>query len=465
MNPTATQAVCLLRDGIEQRIGEKKFQTWFGPDTTIECANHLVRITVPNSFMGNWIASNYMHDLIAVAKEICGETVRVELRVREKTPAPATRRTPERAAESGPRPHLVHPPRREIVLRHELDTYVVGPSNALAFSIARKMIAQPVGVASPVVMHSGPGLGKTHLLQGICNGVRRAHPTLQWRYLSGEEFTNEFVLAFRDNRLDQFRARFRHVDVLLIDDIHFIANKRATQEEFLHTFNAIDGMGKAVVLTSDRHPHAFTEMSESILNRLISGLVVEIAPPDFATRREILHRRVSLLGLDLADSVVDFVAQHVSRNVRELEGALHRLVALSSLTQNRIDIETARRSLDDYFSKERKVITLEQIIEAVAGRFGITAQAIHSSARDRTVSLARAVAMFLARKHTRMSFPVIARQMGGKSHSTVLMAAQRVEETLQAGGSVRWRSPSGESDVRLCEIIAEIERALPLSAA
>lgn len=465
MNPTATQTVCLLRDGIEQRIGEKKYQTWFGPDTTIEYSGNLVRITVPNGFMGNWIASNYMHELISVAKEVCGETARVELRMREKSPPSPPRQTLEQIPESGPRPHLTNPPRREIVLRHELDTYVVGPSNALAFSIARKMIAQPAGVASPVVLHSGPGLGKTHLLQGICNGIRRAHPTLQWRYLSGEDFTNEFVLAFRDNRLDQFRARFRNVDVLLIDDIHFIANKKATQEEFLHTFNAIDGMGKAVVLTSDRHPHAFTEMSEPILNRLIAGLVVEIGPPDFATRREILSRRVSLLGLDLADNVVDFIAQHVSRNVRELEGALHRLVALASLTQERIGIETTRRSLEDYFSRKCRVITLEEIIEAVAVRFNITSQAIHSSARDRTVSLARAVAMFLARKHTRMSFPVIARQMGGKSHSTVLMAAQRVEETLQAGGMVRWRSPGGESEVRLSEVIAEIERALPPTAA
>ncbi|MBL8879468.1 MAG: chromosomal replication initiator protein DnaA [Phycisphaerales bacterium] len=465
MNPTATQTVCLLQDGIEQKLGEKKFRTWFGSDTAIEAIPSGMRVTVPNAFVGNWIASNYMHDLVAVVQDVCGAGKQVELRIRNAelraTDAPAV----ERVADSRPRPHLTAPHRRETPLRCELESFVVGESNALAYSVATRMVARPIGIASPVVLHSGCGLGKTHLLQGICNGIRRTHPTLQWRYLSGEDFTNEFVHALRDNRLDQFRTRFRQVDVLLIDDIHFLAGKKATQDEFLHTFNAIDGMGKTVLLTSDRHPRALTDMAEPILNRLIAGLVVEMAPPEFATRREILRRRVESLGFELAGVILDFVAQHVTRNVRELEGALYRLVALASLTQNRIDLETARQSLDDYLSRERRPITLDEIIDTVATRFGISAQSINSAARDRAVSLARSVAMYLARKHTRMSFPVIARQMGGKSHSTVLMATQRVEETLQAGGNVRWRSPKGESDVRLAELIAEIERGLPLSAA
>lgn len=465
MNPTATQTVCLLRDGIEQRLGEKKFRTWFGSDTTIECTSSGVRVTVQNAFVGNWIASNYMHDLVAVATDVCGGSPNVELRVRDADGKSQTKADPERATDLRPRPHLTAAPRRDVTLRGELDSFVVGESNALAHSVATRMVTRPVGIASPVVLHSCCGLGKTHLLQGICNGIRRIHPTLQWRYLSGEDFTNEFVHALRDNRLDQFRARFRQVDVLLIDDIHFLANKKATQEEFLHTFNAIDGMGKTVLLTSDRHPRTITDMSEPIINRLIAGLVVEMAPPDFATRREILRRRVNSLGFDLAETILDFVAQHVTRNVRELEGALYRLVALASLTQNQIDLDTARQSLDDYLARDRRPLTLDEIIEVVATRFGISPQSIHSSARDRAVSLARAVAMFLARKHTRMSFPVIARQMGGKSHSTVLMATQRVEETLQADGTVRWRSSKGETDVRLSELIKEIERGLPLSAA
>lgn len=465
MNPTATQTVCLLRDGIEQKLGEKKFRTWFGSDTTIESTSAGLRVTVPNAFVGNWIASNYMHDLVAVAREICGANSQVELRVRDAASRSVDKPPTERVSDSRPRPHLTSPPRREVALRGELDGFVVGESNALAYSVATRMVAKPIGIASPVVLHSGCGLGKTHLLQGICNGVRRVHPMLQWRYLSGEDFTNEFVHALRDNRLDQFRTRFRQVDMLLIDDIHFLAGKKATQDEFLHTFNAIDGLGKTVLLTSDRHPRAITDISEPIMNRLIAGLVVEMSPPDFSTRREILRRRVEGLGFELTDHVIDFVAQHVTRNVRELEGALYRLVALASLTQNRIDLETARQSLDDYFTRERRPITLDEIINGVAERFGISPQSINSAARDRAVSLARSVAMYLARKHTRMSFPVIARQMGGKSHSTVLMATQRVEETLQAGGNVRWRSPKGESDVRLGELIAQIEQNLTLSAA
>jgi chromosomal replication initiator protein len=327
----------------------------------------------------------------------------------------------------------------------------------LAFSVTSALVRRPGDAFKHLVIHGGCGLGKTHLLQGVCNGMSRAHPELQWSYLSGDEFTNEFIYAVKAGRVDLFRARFRNVDVLVIDDIHFLANKKATQEEFLHTFNAIDGSGKTVVLSSDSHPRNIATLTEPLVNRLIAAMIVRIDPPDFGTRREILRRRAATMLIELPADVLDYVARHITRNVRELEGALYKLTAFASLTREPIGLDLARRAVEEYVAAAQPPEAAD-IARIVATHFGVTREALHSGSRDRTVTHARGIAMFLIRKHTRLSFPEIGRLLGSKQHSTVIMAVRRIQTLLDRGGAVAWKTPAGPREAPVRSLLDELEQ-------
>ncbi len=474
MDNTVPEKLRLLRERIADRIGESRYRTWFGDTTELRLREEAVHVVVRNPFAQTWISTNYLPDLVTAAREVLGEAGTVRVQVSSNVPpaaAPASRfaaRERQRSESVPSNGQAAHPipgsappssPARR-TLRGELESLVVGPSNQLAFAAAGQLIRAPGREFSVLVVHGRCGLGKTHMLQGICNGLAREHPTLNWRYLSGEEFTNEFIQAVRGGNIDAFRARFRHVDVLVIDDIHFVADKRATQNEFLHTYNAIDAAGKAVVLSCDRHPRALDALAEPLQSRLISGIVVEIEPPDFGMRREILRRRLAAIALDVADEVIDYVAEHVTRNVRELEGAVYKLRALASLTRDGITLELARNAVADYATQARRAPTVPEIEQAVVTHFGVSREQIHSRSRDRSVSLARAIAMYLVRKNTALSFPEIGRLMGHKNHSTVLMATQRIEQGLLSGAEVSWKTAGSRRSTLLRELVASLERRL-----
>lgn len=457
MNEAETETLCLIRARIAERIGANRFQTWFGDSTELHLEDSCLCVLVGNDFIGSWIANHHAEDVAQAAREVVGQEVRVEVRVRCNPIAfPALGGNGQaRGSPKAPgfTPAAPGPP----PLRGTLEGFVVGPSNRLAYAAALQVASAPGRDFKLLVIHGGCGLGKTHLLQGICNEVHTRHAGLGCRFISGEEFTNEYISAVKTGRHELFRARFRTVDLLVIDDIHFLANKRATQDEFLHTFDAIDAAGKAVVLSSDRHPRAIASLSEPLINRLISGMVVEVQQPDLATRSQILHQRARAMSVTIPEEVLDLVARHVTRNVRELEGALHKLAALASLTAEPLTPELARFVLDDNFARNRRPPEAADIERFVADRFGVARALIHSRSRDRTVSLARAVAMFLIRRHTTLSYPEIGRLMGGKNHSTVLMATQRVDRLLQRDASVSWKNSAGVHEAQLRDLISSLE--------
>jgi chromosomal replication initiator protein len=456
VNAFSTDRLELLRRAIQDRIGPTRYRTWFGDTTEFTVHEGGLDIVVPSAFAGQWIAKNYMDELVAATQSVVGSSVPAEVRIVQRTAQPALpssngngARRPEVASRRG---HAAGN-----ALRGDLDAFVVGPSNRLAHAAAVSIV-QTVGRAFKLlVLHGGCGLGKTHLLHGVCNGLLRAHPTVEWKYVSGEEFTNEYIAAVRSGPIDAFRARYRRVDVLVVDDLHFLANKKATQDEFLHTFNAIDAAGKAVVVTSDRHPRSIATLSDPLMNRLIAGMVIQIDPPDAATRLEILRRRAATLGLAVPDAVLEYIAERITRNVRELEGALYTLNALAQLTHERITLELARRALDEAIIRTRRTPEPSQIERVVAARFDVTREQLQSRSRDRTVVLARGIAMLLARRHTSMSFPEIGRAMGRKNHSTVLMATQRVERMLRDDAAVTWKTSHGEHRAALRGLIESVE--------
>ena len=474
MEVPVTEKVCTILEKVADRIGRDRYRTWFGDATEIQLDGECLDVTVANAFVGNWIASNYKVHLVAATRDVIGAEPRVEIRVgkgeqrkrHDDSAKPATPNATFFALPAGSAPGTPvggpAPPKRAVgrpPLRGDLESFVVGPSNALAYSVAAAVVRSPGEAYKHVVIHGGCGLGKTHLLQGICNGLSRAHPMLQWCYLSGEEFTNEFIYAVKAGRIDLFRARFRNVDLLVIDDIHFLANKTATQGEFLHTFNAIDASGKAVVLSCDCHPRNIATLSEPLVDRLIAAMIVRIEPPDFATRREILRRRAAAMLCVLPDDVLDYVARRITRNVRELQGALYKLAAYATLTKEPVRLDVARHVVEEYAGTTQPPEAAD-IERAVGIQFGVTREALRSKSRDRLVTYARGIAMFLIRKHTRMSFPEIGRWLGNKQHSTVLMAVRRIQELVDRNGAVTWKTPAGTNEVPVRTLLDEIEQRL-----
>jgi chromosomal replication initiator protein len=454
-----------ILDALHERIGPQKYNAWFRHGTQLSVSDELVKVLVPNPFVANWIETHYQSEiaqavsdktgkrlpvLITVDASMSGELRRGQLDSQAAIVATAARGTGRSR------------PAQTASLRYRLEEFIVGESNRLAYSAATAVAAGNSAQFNPLFIHGPCGVGKTHLLQGICNAAgARGKTPVAWRYVTAEQFTNEFVSALRAKKLDEFRARFRKLDLLAIDDVHFLAAKKATQDEFLHTYNAIESAGKLVVMASDAHPRLVGELNEQLVSRFVAGMVVRISPPDHQTRVEVLRRRLEQLRLQAPPEVLEFVAQQVRGSVRELEGAATKLVALAALEGGHVTLELATQAMADHMARTESVVTLGDIVAAAAAFFGITPADIHSSRRTQTVSAARMVAMFLARRHTRMSFPEIGKCMG-KNHSSVVLAVQRMEALLAGEGKLSWLASTGPKSSpagRIVQLLSEqIER-------
>ncbi|MFH1419333.1 MAG: chromosomal replication initiator protein DnaA [Planctomycetota bacterium] len=465
-----------IHSKIEELVGAQRYKVWFRNSTQITCENGFVKVGIPNLFIGGWIEDHFSGTIAEAAKHVLGQETPITFAIDpvlfrnlRKSQLNSQAAFIEKNAE-----HAIHgvggkngkdraylaPDRK---LRGKLSDFVIGPSNRLAFSVARAVVDTPNRETSPVFFHSGCGLGKTHLLQGIANALSAERPSVRWLYATGEEFTNQFLYALRERTLDAFRHRFRNIDVLLLDDMHFIANKRATQEEFLHTFNAIDAGGKRVVLASDAHPKMIGDLSESLVNRLIAGMVVRIEHPDFETRCEILRRRAVATHHQVPEPVIHYIANKIRANVREIEGCLLKLLAYASLTKTPITLNLARQTLEEHLTQTGKILTVSDIEQSVSTFFGLTPADLHTSRKSRTVALARNIAMYLAREHTELSFPEIARLMGNKNHTTVLLACRRIKKFVDEDAEVTWQAAAGPQSRRIRELIESQEDQLHCS--
>jgi chromosomal replication initiator protein len=342
-------------------------------------------------------------------------------------------------------------------LRHDLSTFVLGPSNQLAYNTATYVAEFPGAQYNPLFIHGNCGLGKTHLLQGLCKQFAERQPTKRWMYMTGEEFTNEFVVALRGNKLDAFRRKMRDLDLLVIDDVHFLGGKKATQEEFLHTFNAIEAMGKQVVMASDNHPKLIEEFGESLINRFVSGMVVRIDPPNFVTRVNILQSLCKRTNISLSEEVVGWIARRVTQNVRELEGAVTRIAAVSKLSGDAPNVEMVQAALGDLDRQMVAPVRPENVMQAVCNYFSLEHKDLMSGRRQRTISLARSVAMYLVRKTAKLSFPEIGNRMGKRNHSTVISACRRIERAVAKNEPLNWTSSVGEREEEASELIQRLE--------
>lgn len=449
---------------LQDRLGARKFNAWFRNGTEIAIDAVGIRVTVPNSFVANWIETHYQADIIAAANKHAGRDLPVTVCIDPALSGKCRQRQLDLQADivskaNDGRSAAMETPAVKQSLRHHLEDFIVGESNKLAYTTAMAVTSGKTPF-NPLFIHGSCGVGKTHLLQGICNmvsSVRRNGRPLTWRYVTGEQFTNEFVQAVRHKKFSEFRDRYRTLNLLAIDDVHFLSAKDATQAEFLHTFNALESAGNQIVMASDAHPRLVGEFNEQLVSRFVAGMVVKIEAPDQATRMAILRKKARFMKLHVPADVLEYIALHIRTSIRELEGALMKLAALSALENGQVTLELATQAMADHLARTDSALTLGDIEAATATFFGITPADIHSSRRTKTVSAARMVAMFLARRHTRMSYPEIGKAMG-KNHSSAVLAVQRLEKQIQTGEALEWMTPAGEKTMpasRVVELLAE----------
>jgi chromosomal replication initiator protein len=421
-----SEATALLKE----RAPKDVFETWFKDLSIGNISENEAMVNVPNRFFRDWIREHYQSLLEEV---LCAAIGRPGLRVNyllseaEVLEKPIPMREPERPVQAP-----ITKPKRTAHLdgRYTFSTFVAASNNQLARAASMKVAESPGISYNPLLIYGGVGLGKTHLMHAIGNFVT-AHADLRIAYVTSEQFTNEVINGIRYDKMIDVRRRYRNIDMLLIDDIQFIAGKQATQEEFFHTFNSLYEARKQIVLSSDRYPKDIADMEERLRSRLDWGLVADIQPYPLEARIAILRDKSEREGIVLPDDVSVFVASHVKSNIRELEGSLIRLGAYATLTGQAITLEMAKNVLKELVNEAKRVITLDAVQEVVATKFHIKVSEMKSKRRTKALVYPRQVAMFLCREITQQSYPEIARHFGGKDHTTIMHACRQIEKARE----------------------------------
>lgn len=428
-----------LLDQMVHALGSRNIDLYF-ESARLEMREDRLCLIVPNRFNKEWIEKRFADRLRAVACEALGEAVELVVLVEAvKPPAPAKPRT---AASSDATPRTASPKRRR--LRYTLDDFVIGQPNRLAYRSALELIDTGGRPLNPLVIHGGCGLGKTHLLQGLCARFAEQRPTATWRYLTAEQFTNQFIHAVRHHHLETFRRRMRQLELLAIDDAQFFAGKTGTQTELLHTVDALAQHGGKLILASDAHPKLVARMSEGLVSRLVSGMVAPIEPPDEAMLARLVDILARRRGLTLRESAARTLVDHFGRSIRELEGALTRLQAMVLLDHPSpgsvapIGHALLDRILDaSATAGAARPVRFEQIMRIVCGELGVQREQVISRSKQRQIVLARSLVIHLARQMIGLSFPELSRQIGRGNHSTVITADKRVREQVRRRQAVR----------------------------
>jgi chromosomal replication initiator protein len=416
-----------------QKLAPAVIDSWVRPCRLLAVEGDHVRIGAPNRFSRDWLTQHHLDALRQAAVEALGGQPRVSIVV-DDTITPA--------ADDAPPPTPVgRPPAvgttEGLNPRYTFDTFVVGSSNQFAQAACQAVAELPSKAYNPLFIYGGVGLGKTHLLHAVGHETVRLFQGMTVVYLSSERFTNELINAIRYDRTAEFRARYRTIDLLLIDDIQFISGKERTQEEFFHTFNDLYESRKQIIVSSDCSPKDIPEIEERLRSRFEWGLIADIQPPDFETRVAILKKKAALERVRLADDVAYLIASRVKSNIRELEGSLTRMIAFCALTGREMSVDLAQEVLSDLWGDEEKVITIEQIQRKVSDFFGVRLGDLKAKNRTKAVAFPRQIAMYLARQLTHASLSEVGRAFGGKDHTTVLHAVDKIQTLLQDDPKLR----------------------------
>ncbi|MFQ5802474.1 MAG: chromosomal replication initiator protein DnaA [Candidatus Methylomirabilales bacterium] len=411
---------------IQHQLVHHSFETWFRPLTLGSIADSRLQVLLPNRFFKEWFEEHYIELLRSALEDLLFTRVDIELMVPNQEPPPPPPPPEMRHKRTARRPPLATP---SLNPKYTFDSFVVGSGNQLAHAASLAVAEQISRVYNPLFIYGGVGLGKTHLLHAIGRFVLDRDNGVRVSYVSSEKFTNDLINAIRFDATIEFRNRYRSVDLLLIDDIQFIAGKERTQEEFFHTFNDLYNASKQIVLTSDSIPKEIPGLEERLRSRFEWGLIADIQPPDLETKAAILRKKAQAEGVQIPDEVSLFIATNVKTNVRELEGYLVRIVAYASLTNQPITLDLACEVLKELVDGDR-TITMPHILEVVADFYRLKGRELLSKSRHKSIVLPRQIAMYLCRTHTNASLPDIGAEFGGKDHSTVIHACSKIRELM-----------------------------------
>ena len=426
-----------IRETLKNSVGAGNFANWIEPLELVNVSEGVAQFTAPTSFFGNYVTQNYADQIIYHLNRNGAEVERLAFDVRPA--ANSARPAPVAAAPVHQSPATIDPSIPDATLdpRYTFDNFVVGKPNELAHAAARRVAEGGPVTFNPLFLYGGVGLGKTHLMHAVAHEIRRRSPEMNVVYLSAEQFMYRFISALKDRKMIDFKQMFRSVDVLMVDDVQFIAGKDSTQEEFFHTFNALVESRKQIIISADRAPGEIKDLEDRIKSRLQCGLVVDLHPTDYELRVGILQTKAELYaeqfpGLQIDNGVLEFLAHKITTNVRVLEGALNRLFAMASLVGKPITLEMTQDCLADLLKSSERRVTIDEIQRKVAEHFNIRLSDLIGPKRLRAYARPRQVAMWLAKQLTNRSLPEIGRKFGGRDHTTVMHGVRRIDELSAA---------------------------------
>ena len=425
---------------VEHELSDISFKTWLQPLQLHEITDTTVTILVPNEQMAiDYISKKYTFPLKVAIAECTGKEYNIEFILPEQ--AAAQLEAKKKVAAVNNVDHSVLAERAGLNPKYTFDTFVVGNNNKFAHAASLAVAESPGKMYNPLFIHGGAGLGKTHLMHSIAHFVLNQNPEKKVLYVTSETFTNELIDAIRNGNntaMTKFREKYRSVDVLLIDDIQFIIGKEATQEEFFHTFNDLHGNKKQIIISSDKPPKDIVTLEARLRSRFEWGLIADISSPDFETRMAILHKKEENDGYNIDNEVIKYIAMHIKSNIRELEGALNKLVALSNLEKREITVELAEEALKDIVSPdEKKEVTPALIVNTVAEHFHVSVDDIRSNKRNNEIVVPRQIAMYLCNTMTSVGLKKIGSEIGGRDHSTVLHGSKKISDEMKTSDDMR----------------------------
>jgi chromosomal replication initiator protein len=459
MELTAAELWSRIQDSAKGSVADHAFHTWIASAKAVASTSDELVLEAQNPFHVEWLEDKFGPMLRAAGERVLGRPLHISVTCASE-PSPSLLNSivpvapPARPVEVSSRPesHAAPVPRPLLNERYTFDRFVVGANNQLAVAASRAVADKPARMYNPLFLYGGVGLGKTHLMHAIAHQLLASNPDRRISYISSEQFTNELVTSIRQGAMSAFRSRYREMDLLLVDDTHFLEGKESTQEEFFHTFNALYDAQRQIVLTSDRPPKEMARLEERLVSRFEWGLVVDIRPPDFETRMAILRTKADDDGLRIDDEVIEFIAHSCTASVRELEGAVIKLLAYSSLTNQDITLGLARTALRGMLGRRGQdsgpILSPERIRELVARRWRVREDALSSKRRTKDVTVPRQVAMYLIKETLGISLVRIGELFGGRDHSTVIHSIRKVEEDMQRDPAFRQQVEAALAEVR-----------------
>lgn len=413
---------------INTKLSKPSFDTWFKATKVVSLTDDTIVISAPTTFAVEWLESRYTKLVATTVYEYLDKQVDVSFVIEESAPTEQTQKqkeTPTPVAIEEPISHMLNP-------KYTFDTFVIGSGNRFAHAASLAVAEAPARAYNPLFLYGGVGLGKTHLMHAIGHYILEHSPSSKVVYISSEKFTNEFINSIRDNRAESFRNKYRNIDILLIDDIQFLAGKESTQEEFFHTFNALHEERKQIIISSDRPPKEIPTLEERLRSRFEWGLITDIQPPDLETRIAILRKKAKAENLDIPNEAMMYIANQIDTNIRELEGALIRVVAYSSLINQDVTTHLAAEALKDIIPSSRpKMITIQDIQQKVGEYYNLKIEDFKARKRTKAIAFPRQIAMYLSRELTDFSLPKIGDAFGGRDHTTVIHAHDKISQALK----------------------------------